>query len=131
MKRESSLKGVLDKRYARPEIDKGKIDWSYYKPILHQNLGKDLLAECMNISLGSLPALKEKGRRILYTNRHRTKPVESMISQLLEAVYVIFNGREHVCTEREICGRSSKEDRKSYPFMVKEMNATTWKLPLR
>nr|WP_317134847.1 type I restriction-modification system subunit M N-terminal domain-containing protein [Acetobacterium tundrae] len=76
-KENTSLKGVLDKRYARPEIDKrrlGELIDLISTIKMHDNSEKDLLGRVYEYFLGQFASVEGKGGGEFYTPTSMLKP---------------------------------------------------------
>jgi type I restriction enzyme M protein len=88
-----SLKGVLDKRYARPEIDKrrlGELIDLISTIKLHQNGEKDLLGRVYEYFLGQFASVEGKGGGEFYTPTSVVKTLVDMIEPYQGRVYDII-----------------------------------------
>lgn len=91
-KENPSLKGVLDKRYARPEIDKrrlGELIDLISTIKLHQNGEKDLLGRVYEYFLGQFASVEGKGGGEFYTPTSVVKTLVDMIEPYQGRVYDI------------------------------------------
>jgi type I restriction enzyme M protein len=89
-KENTSLKGVLDKRYARPEIDKrrlGELIDLISTIKLHQNGEKDLLGRVYEYFLGQFASVEGKGGGEFYTPTSVVKALVDMIEPYQGRVY--------------------------------------------
>ena len=89
-KENTSLKGVLDKRYARPEIDKrrlGELIDLISTIKLHQNGEKDLLGRVYEYFLGQFASVEGKGSGEFYTPTSIVKTLVDMIEPYQGRVY--------------------------------------------
>lgn len=89
-KENTSLKGVLDKRYARPEIDKrrlGELIDLISTIKLHQNGEKDLLGRVYEYFLGQFASVEGKGGGEFYTPTSVVKTLVDMIEPYQGRVY--------------------------------------------
>ena len=130
-KENPSLKGVLDKRYARPEIDKRRIGElidliSTIK--LHQNGEKDLLGRVYEYFLGQFASVEGKGGGEFYTPTSVVKTLVDMIEPYQGRVYdpCCGSGGMFVQSEKFVEDHQGKIENLS--IYGQEMNATTWKL---
>ena len=130
-KENPSLKGVLDKRYARPEIDKRRIGElidliSTIK--LHQNGEKDLLGRVYEYFLGQFASVEGKGGGEFYTPTSVVKTLVEMIEPYQGRVYdpCCGSGGMFVQSEKFVEDHQGKIENLS--IYGQEMNSTTWKL---
>lgn len=91
-KENTSLKGVLDKRYARPEIDKSRLGElidliSTIK--LHKNGEQDLLGGVYEYFLGQFASVEGKSGGEFYTPSTIVKTLVEMIEPCRDRVYDI------------------------------------------
>ena len=130
-KENTSLKGVLDKRYARPEIDKRRlgelIDLISTKK-LHQNGEKDLLGRVYEYFLGQFASVEGKGGGEFYTPTSVVKTLVDMIEPYQGRVYdpCCGSGGMFVQSEKFVEDHQGKVENLS--IYGQEMNSTTWKL---
>ena len=92
-KENTSLKGVLDKRYARPEIDKrrlGELIDLISKIKLHKNGEQDLLGRVYEYFLGQFASVEGKGGGEFYTPSSVVKTLVEMIEPYKGRVYEII-----------------------------------------
>ena len=92
-KENPSLKGVLDKRYARPEIDKrrlGELIDLISKIKLHKNGEQDLLGRVYEYFLGQFASVEGKGGGEFYTPSSVVKTLVEMIEPYKGRVYEII-----------------------------------------
>ena len=130
-KENPSLKGVLDKRYARPEIDKRRIGElidliSTIK--LHQNGEKDLLGRVYEYFLGQFASVEGKGGGEFYTPTSVVKTLVDMIEPYQGRVYdpCCGSGGMFIQSEKFVEDHQGKIENLS--IYGQEMNSTTWKL---
>ena len=130
-KENPSLKGVLDKRYARPEIDKrrlGELIDLISTIKLHQNGEKDLLGRVYEYFLGQFASVEGKGGGEFYTPTSIVKTLVEMIEPYQGRVYdpCCGSGGLFVQSEKIVEDHQGKiENLSSYG---QEMNSTTGKL---
>lgn len=89
-KENTSLKGVLDKRYARPEIDKrrlGELIDLISTIKLHKNGEQDLLGRVYEYFLGQFASVEGKGGGEFYTPSNVVKTLVEMIEPYKGRVY--------------------------------------------
>ena len=87
---QSLLKGVLDKRYARPEIDKrrqGELIDLISTIKLHNNDEKDLLGRVYEYFLGQFASVEGKGGGEFYTPTSIVKTLVEMIEPYKGRIY--------------------------------------------
>lgn len=92
-KENTSLKGVLDKRYARPEIDKrrlGELIDLVSTIRLHQNGEQDLLGRVYEYFHGQFASVEGKGGGEFYTPTSVVKTLVEMIEPYQGRVYDII-----------------------------------------
>ena len=126
-----SLKGVLDKRYARPEIDKrrlGELIDLISTIKLHQNGEKDLLGRVYEYFLGQFASVEGKGGGEFYTPTSVVKTLVDMIEPYQGRVYdpCCGSGGMFVQSEKFVEDHQGKIENLS--IYGQEMNSTTWKL---
>ena len=89
-KENPTLKGVLDKRYARPEIDKrrlGELIDLISTIKLHNNDEKDLLGRVYEYFLGQFASVEGKGGGEFYTPTSIVKTLVEMIEPYKGRIY--------------------------------------------
>lgn len=130
-KENTSLKGVLDKRYARPEIDKRRLGElidliSIIK--LHENGEKDLLGRVYEYFLGQFASVEGKGGGEFYTPTSVVKTLVDMIEPYQGRVYdpCCGSGGMFVQSEKFVEDHQGKIENLS--IYGQEANSTTWKL---
>ena len=106
-KENPSLKGVLDKRYARPEIDKrrlGELIDLISTIKLHNNGEQDLLGRVYEYFLGQFASIEGKGGGEFYTPTSVVKTLVDMIEPYSGRVYeriiqkmIQFNKAQRYC----------------------------------
>ena len=126
-----SLKGVLDKRYARPEIDKrrlGELIDLISTIKLHQNGEKDLLGRVYEYFLGQFASVEGKGGGEFYTPTSVVKTLVDMIEPYQGRVYdpCCGSGGMFIQSEKFVEDHQGKIENLS--IYGQEMNSTTWKL---
>jgi len=92
-KENTTLKGVLDKRYARPEIDKrrlGELIDLISTIKLHSSGEKDLLGRVYEYFLGQFASVEGKGGGEFYTPTSIVKTLVDMIEPYQGRVYDII-----------------------------------------
>ncbi|HBH13757.1 MAG TPA: N-6 DNA methylase [Clostridiales bacterium] len=130
-KENPSLKGVLDKRYARPEIDKrrlGELIDLVSTIKLHQNGEQDLLGRVYEYFLGQFASVEGKGGGEFYTPTSVVKTLVDMIEPYQGRVYdpCCGSGGMFVQSEKFVEDHQGKIENLS--IYGQEMNSTTWKL---
>lgn len=130
-KENPSLKGVLDKRYARPELDKRRLGElidliSIIK--LHKNGEKDLLGRVYEYFLGQFASSEGKGGGEFYTPTSVVKTLVEMIEPYKGRIYdpACGSGGMFIQSEKFIEEHQGRIDDLS--IYGQELNATTWKL---
>lgn len=130
-KENPSLKGVLDKRYARPELDKRRLGelidlMSSIK--LHQNGEKDLLGRVYEYFLGQFASSEGKGGGEFYTPTSVVKTLVEMIEPYRGRIYdpACGSGGMFIQSEKFVDEHQGKIDDLS--IYGQELNSTTWKL---
>jgi type I restriction enzyme M protein len=130
-KENPSLKGVLDKRYARPEIDKrrlGELIDLISTIKLHDSGEKDLLGRVYEYFLGQFASAEGKGGGEFYTPTSVVKTLVEMIEPYQGRVYdpCCGSGGMFVQSEKFVEDHQGKIENLS--IYGQELNATTWKL---
>ena len=130
-KENPTLKGVLDKRYARPELDKRRLGElidliSIIK--LHKNGEKDLLGRVYEYFLGQFASSEGKGGGEFYTPTSVVKTLVEMIEPYKGRIYdpACGSGGMFIQSEKFIEEHQGRIDDLS--IYGQELNATTWKL---
>lgn len=130
-KENPSLKGVLDKRYARPELDKRRLGElidliSIIK--LHKNGEKDLLGRVYEYFLGQFASSEGKGGGEFYTPTSVVKTLVEIIEPYKGRIYdpACGSGGMFIQSEKFIEEHQGRIDDLS--IYGQELNATTWKL---
>ena len=130
-KENPSLKGVLDKRYARPEIDKrrlGELIDLISTIKLHTNGEQDLLGRVYEYFLGQFASIEGKGGGEFYTPTSVVKTLVDMIEPYSGRVYdpCCGSGGMFVQSEKFVQDHQGRIDNLS--IYGQELNSTTWKL---
>jgi len=130
-KENTTLKGVLDKRYARPEIDKrrlGELIDLISTIKLHASGEKDLLGRVYEYFLGQFASVEGKGGGEFYTPTSIVKTLVDMIEPYQGRVYdpCCGSGGMFVQSEKFVEDHQGKVENLS--IYGQEMNSTTWKL---
>ncbi|MHC6180938.1 class I SAM-dependent DNA methyltransferase [Clostridium sp. JNZ X4-2] len=130
-KENATLKGVLDKRYARPELDKRRLGElidliSIIK--LHNNGEKDLLGRVYEYFLEKFADAEGKGGGEFYTPTSVVKTLVEMIEPYQGRIYdpCCGSGGMFVQSEKFIKGHQGRINDLS--IYGQELNSTTWKL---
>lgn len=130
-KENTTLKGVLDKRYARPELDKRRLGElidliSIIK--LHKNGEKDLLGRVYEYFLGKFADAEGKGGGEFYTPTSVVKTLVEMIEPYQGRIYdpCCGSGGMFIQSEKFIEEHQGKINDLS--IYGQELNSTTWKL---
>ncbi|HFU4477219.1 TPA: type I restriction-modification system subunit M [Streptococcus suis] len=130
-KENTSLKGVLDKRYARPEIDKrrlGELIDLISTIKLHQNGEKDLLGRVYEYFLGQFASVEGKGGGEFYTPTSVVKTLVDMIEPYQGRVYDPCCGSGGMFVQSEKFVEDHQGRVENLSIYGQEMNSTTWKL---
>lgn len=130
-KENPSLKGVLDKRYARPELDKrrlGELIDLISTIRLHKNGEKDLLGRVYEYFLGQFASSEGKGGGEFYTPTSVVQTLVEMIEPYKGRIYdpACGSGGMFIQSEKFVEEHQGRIDDLS--IYGQEMNATTWKL---
>lgn len=130
-KENPTLKGVLDKRYARPELDKrrlGELIDLISTIRLHKNGEKDLLGRVYEYFLGQFASSEGKGGGEFYTPTSVVKTLVEMIEPYRGRIYdpACGSGGMFIQSEKFIEEHEGRIDDLS--IYGQELNATTWKL---
>lgn len=130
-KENPSLMGVLDKRYARPELDKrrlGELIDLISTIKLHDKEEKDLLGRVYEYFLGQFASVEGKGGGEFYTPTSIVKTLVGMIEPYEGRIYdpCCGSGGMFVQSERFIDEHQGKIENLS--IYGQELNSTTWKL---
>lgn len=130
-KENTSLKGVLDKRYARPELDKrrlGELIDLISTIKLHQNGEKDLLGRVYEYFLGQFASVEGKGGGEFYTPTSIVKTLVDMIEPYQGRVYDPCCGSGGMFVQSEKFVEDHQGRVENLSIYGQEMNSTTWKL---
>ncbi|MGM7637145.1 type I restriction-modification system subunit M [Bacillus sp. Hm123] len=125
------LKGVLDKRYARPEIDKrrlGELIDLISTIKLHGNGEKDLLGRVYEYFLGKFASAEGKGGGEFYTPTSVVKTLVELIEPYKGRIYdpACGSGGMFIQSEKFVAEHQGRVDDLS--IYGQELNSTTWKL---
>ncbi|QCX34696.1 SAM-dependent DNA methyltransferase [Caloramator sp. E03] len=130
-KENPTLKGVLDKRYARPELDKrrlGELIDVISNIKLYQDGQKDILGRVYEYFLNKFAEKEGKGGGEFYTPKSVVKTLVEMIEPYKGRIYdpCCGSGGMFIQSERFVEEHQGKiEDISIYG---QELNPTTWKL---
>ena len=130
-KENATLKGVLDKRYARPEIDKrrlGELIDLISTIKLHDSGEKDLLGRVYEYFLGQFASAEGKGGGEFYTPTSVVKTLVEMIEPFQGRVYDPCCGSGGMFVQSEKFVEEHQGKIENLSIYGQEMNATTWKL---
>lgn len=130
-KENPSLRGVLDKRYARPELDKrrlGELIDLISTIKLHSKEEKDLLGRIYEYFLGKFASAEGKGGGEFYTPQSVVQTLVEMIEPYEGRIYdpCCGSGGMFVQSEKFVERRQGKIENLS--IYGQELNSTTWKL---
>lgn len=130
-KENPSLVGVLEKRYARPELDKrrlGELIDLISTIKLHKNGEKDLLGRVYEYFLGQFASSEGKGGGEFYTPTSVVKTLVEMIEPYKGRIYdpACGSGGMFIQSEKFIEEHAGRIGDLS--IYGQELNATTWKL---
>lgn len=130
-KENPTLKGVLDKRYERPELDKrrlGELIDLISTIKLHKNGEKDLLGRVYEYFLGQFASSEGKGGGEFYTPTSVVKTLVEMIEPYKGRIYdpACGSGGMFIQSEKFIEEHAGRIGDLS--IYGQELNATTWKL---
>ena len=125
------LKGVLDKRYARPEIDKrrlGELIDLISTIRLHSSGEKDLLGRVYEYFLGKFASAEGKGGGEFYTPTSIVKTLVELIEPYKGRIYdpACGSGGMFIQSEKFVTEHQGKLNDLS--IYGQELNSTTWKL---
>jgi len=130
-KENPSLKGVLDKRYARPELDKrrlGELIDVISNIKLYQDGQKDILGRVYEYFLNKFAEKEGKGGGEFYTPKSVVKTLVEMIEPYKGRIYdpCCGSGGMFIQSERFVQEHQGKID--DISIYGQELNPTTWKL---
>lgn len=126
-----TLKGVLDKRYARPEIDKrrlGELIDLISTIKLHSNEEKDLLGRIYEYFLGQFASAEGKSGGEFYTPTSVVKTLVRMIEPYEGRIYDPCCGSGGMFVQSEKFVREHQGRIENLSIYGQELNSTTWKL---
>lgn len=130
-KENPTLKGVLDKRYARPELDKrrlGELIDLISTIRLHKNGEKDLLGRVYEYFLGQFASSEGKGGGEFYTPTSVVKTLVEMIEPYKGRIYDPACGSGGMFIQSEKFVEEHKGRIDDLSIYGQELNSTTWKL---
>ena len=131
MKREQDSKNVLEKRYARPEIDKrrlGELVDLISTIKLHTNDEKDLLGRVYEYFLGKFAAAEGKGGGEFYTPTSVVKTLVNMIEPFKGRIYDPCCGSGGMFVQSNKFVSEHQGRLGDLAIYGQELNSTTWKL---
>lgn len=130
-KENPSLKGVLDKRYARPELDKrrlGELIDLISTIKLHDKSEKDLLGRVYEYFLGKFASAEGKGGGEFYTPTSVVKTLVEMIEPYKGRIYDPCCGSGGMFVQSEKFVEERQGEIGDLSIYGQELNSTTWKL---
>ncbi|HHY20330.1 MAG TPA: SAM-dependent DNA methyltransferase [Bacilli bacterium] len=130
-KENPTLKGVLDKRYARPELDKrrlGELIDLISTIKLHSNGEKDLLGRVYEYFLGQFASAEGKGGGEFYTPTSVVKTLVEMIEPYAGRIYDPCCGSGGMFIQSEKFVEEHQGRVGNLSIYGQELNSTTWKL---
>ncbi|MFD4852268.1 type I restriction-modification system subunit M [Bacillus mycoides] len=130
-KENPTLKGVLDKRYARPELDKrrlGELIDLISTIKLHENGEKDLLGRVYEYFLGQFASAEGKGGGEFYTPTSVVKTLVEMIEPYQGRIYDPACGSGGMFIQSEKFVEEHQGNTENLSIYGQELNSTTWKL---
>jgi type I restriction enzyme M protein len=130
-KENKPLKNVLEKRYARPEIDKrrlGELVDLISTIKLHTNEEKDLLGRVYEYFLGQFADSEGKGGGEFYTPVSVVKTLVNMIEPFKGRIYDPCCGSGGMFVQSEKFVEEHKGKLSDLAIYGQESNSTTWKL---
>lgn len=126
-----TLKGVLDKRYARPELDKrrlGELIDLISAIKLHKNGEKDLLGRVYEYFLGQFASVEGKSGGEFYTPTSVVKTLVEMIEPYEGRIYDPCCGSGGMFVQSEKFVEEHQGRVENLSIYGQELNSTTWKL---
>ena len=126
-----TLRGVLEKRYARPEIDKrrlGELIDLISTIKLHENGEKDLLGRVYEYFLGQFASAEGKNGGEFYTPTCIVKTLVEMIEPYKGRIYDPACGSGGMFIQSEKFVEEHKGRIENLSIYGQELNSTTWKL---
>lgn len=130
-KENPSLVGVLDKRYARPELDKrrlGELVDLISTIKLHSKEEKDLLGRIYEYFLGQFASAEGKNGGEFYTPTSIVKTLVEMIEPYRGRIYDPACGSGGMFIQSEKFVEEHQGKLEDISIYGQELNATTWKL---
>ncbi|MDK2822011.1 MAG: type restriction enzyme protein [Candidatus Petromonas sp.] len=130
-KENPSLKGVLDKRYARPELDKrrlGELIDLISSIKLHNKEEKDTLGRVYEYFLGKFASVEGKGGGEFYTPASVVKTLVEMIEPYKGRIYDPCCGSGGMFIQSEKFVEKHQGKIENLSIYGQELNSTTWKL---
>lgn len=130
-KENASLKGVLEKRYARPEIDKrrlGELIDLISTIKLHSKSEKDLLGRVYEYFLGKFASAEGKGGGEFYTPTSVVKVLVEMLEPYKGRIYDPACGSGGMFIQSEKFVEEHQGRVQDLSIYGQELNSTTWKL---
>ncbi|MBS4536779.1 SAM-dependent DNA methyltransferase [Clostridium sp. D2Q-14] len=130
-KENPTLKGVLTKRYARPELDKrrlGELIDLISTIKLHKNGEKDLLGRVYEYFLGKFASAEGKGGGEFYTPTSVVKTLVEMIEPYKGRIYDPCCGSGGMFVQSEKFVEEHQGKIENLSIYGQELNAITWKL---
>ena len=130
-KENTTLRGVLDKRYARPEIDKrrlGELIDIISTIKLHDKEEKDLLGRVYEYFLGQFASAEGKNGGEFYTPTSIVKTLVEMIEPYKGRIYDPACGSGGMFIQSEKFVEEHKGKVSDLSIYGQELNSTTWKL---
>ncbi|WP_336783339.1 class I SAM-dependent DNA methyltransferase [Paenibacillus illinoisensis] len=125
------LKGVLDKRYARPELDKrrlGELIDLISTIKLHSSGEKDLLGRVYEYFLGKFASAEGKGGGEFYTPTSIVKTLVELIEPYKGRIYDPACGSGGMFIQSEKFATEHQGKLNDLSIYGQELNSTTWKL---
>lgn len=130
-KENPSLVGVLEKRYARPELDKrrlGELVDLISTIKLHSKEEKDLLGRVYEYFLGQFASAEGKNGGEFYTPTSIVKTIVEMIEPYRGRIYDPACGSGGMFVQSEKFVEEHQGSINDLSIYGQELNATTWKL---
>lgn len=130
-KENPKLRGVLDKRYARPELDKrrlGELIDLISTIKLHDKSEKDLLGRVYEYFLGKFASAEGKGGGEFYTPTSVVKTLVRMIEPFGGRIYDPCCGSGGMFVQSEKFVEERQGEISDLSIYGQELNSTTWKL---
>jgi len=130
-KENPTLKGVLDKRYARPELDKrrlGELIDLISSIKLHDQKEQDLLGRVYEYFLGKFASAEGKGGGEFYTPTSVVKTLVEMIEPYEGRIYDPACGSGGMFVQSQKFVEEHRGKINNLSIYGQELNSTTWKL---